>query len=69
MTTTLKITGMHCASCKSLIEDVCGDVKGVRSVSVDPRTGMATIDHDETLDPAVLVKEIRGLGDYGAAVV
>ncbi|HSD12651.1 MAG TPA: heavy metal-associated domain-containing protein [Patescibacteria group bacterium] len=69
MTTTLKITGMHCASCKTLIEDVCGDVKGVRSASVDPKTGLATIEHDDALDPAALVNEIRGLGDYGAAIV
>ncbi len=69
MTTTLKITGMHCASCKALIEDVCGEVKGVRSCTVDPDTGIATVDHDETLDPALLAKEIRALGDYGAEIV
>lgn len=69
MITTLKITGMHCASCKALIEDVCGEVKGVRSASVDPKTGIATIEHDDALDPATFVSEIRGLGDYGAAIV
>lgn len=69
MTTTLKITGMHCGSCKALIEDVCGDVKGVRSCTVDPKTGLAVVEHDDALDPAAIVNEILGLGDYGAALV
>lgn len=68
-TTKLTITGMHCASCKALIEDVCTDVTGVRSCAVDRDAGTASVEHDDSLDPAVLVDEIRNLGDYGAAIV
>lgn len=69
ITTKLKIAGMHCASCKALIEDVCSDVPGVRSCDVDAATEMATVEHDDTLNPAVLIGEIRSLGDYRATIV
>lgn len=36
--TTIKIIGTHCEACKALIEDVCKDVKGVKSCSVDYNT-------------------------------
>lgn len=68
-TTKLKIAGMHCASCKALIEDVCSEVSGVRSCVVDAATETATVEHDDSLNPAVLIDEIRGLGDYAAAIV
>lgn len=68
-TTKLNITGMHCASCKALIEDVCADVSGVNSCTVDVDAATASVEHDDSLDPAILVTEIRNLGDYGAAIV
>ena len=67
--TTLKITGMHCASCKALIEDVVGDVPGVRSCTVDAAAGTASVEHDDALDTAVLVKEIKNLGEYSATIL
>jgi Cu+-exporting ATPase len=67
--TKLKITGMHCASCKALIEDVCGDVPGVRSCAVDIATEIASIEHDDSLNISVLVDEIKKLGEYGATLL
>ena len=64
MTTQLQITGMHCASCKVLIEDVAKDVSGVESCIVDATTGKAVVTHDETMDVGVLIKEIEQLGEY-----
>ncbi len=64
LTTTFKITGMHCASCKVLIEDVVQELSGVSRCEVDPTTGMATVTHDGTLDTESLKKEIEGLGEY-----
>ena len=61
---SLKIQGMHCSSCKMLIEDVCKDTPGVQECSVDFETGRATITHDDTTDTARLKKEIEGLGEY-----
>ncbi|MBI4457932.1 heavy-metal-associated domain-containing protein [Candidatus Uhrbacteria bacterium] len=68
MTTTLIITGMHCASCKALIEDVCSEIAGVRSCSVDVAKGEAVVEHDESVAPSLLAKEIEGLGKYGVRV-
>lgn len=68
-TTKLTIKGMHCASCKALIEDVCTDVPGVRSADVDFAAGAASVDHDDSLNPRVLVDEIKKLGDYDASIV
>ncbi len=63
-TTTVTIKGTHCKSCKLLIEDVCGEIKGVTSCAVDFQTGEAVIEHDENFDVRALKKEIEGLGRY-----
>ena len=68
-TTKLKIAGMHCASCKALIEDVCSEVPGVRSCAVDADAETASVEHDDSLDPNALVNEIRSLGDYRATIL
>lgn len=63
-TTRLQITGMHCVSCKTLIEDVAKDVSGVQSCIVDADTGRTIVTHDENMDISELIKEIEQLGDY-----
>jgi len=63
MNITLKITGMHCASCKSLIEDVCMETAGVRSCSVSLETGLAAIEADDNLDLSGLIEEIKRLDE------
>ncbi len=69
MTTTLNIKGMHCSSCKTLIEDVCHDIPGVTACLVDLATGRARIEHDETVDTERLQEEIAALGEYSATPV
>lgn len=64
MQTNIKITGMHCASCKTLIEDVAHDVPGVQSCTVDHATGNGVIGHDETFDFTNFAKEIATLDKY-----
>ncbi len=64
MKTKLTIKGMHCESCKVLIEEVCNEMKGVKSCNVDVKAGKADIEHDETLDIKKLKKEIESLGEY-----
>lgn len=64
MQTTLQIQGMHCASCKKLIESVSKDVPGVQSCEVDFTTGKATLTHDESMDLNKVKEEIRSLGEY-----
>ncbi len=63
-TTQMTVTGMHCNSCKVLIEEVCTDTVGVRECSVDFATGKGTVTHEETVDLMQLKSAIEGLGEY-----
>lgn len=65
----LLIEGMHCVSCKTLIEEVSREVAGVESANVDVESGIGEFEHDEMLDTGILIKEIEGLGDYKVSVV
>lgn len=69
MKTTVFIKGMHCASCKALIEDACKEIKGVSSCAVDYATGKTEIEHDSTIDWEALKKEIATLGSYKVDVI
>lgn len=68
MRTDLKIKGMHCGSCRALIEDVCLEITGVKSCSVDVAAGTAAIEHDESVDVTRLAREIEGVGNYQVVV-
>lgn len=63
-TLILTITGLHCASCKLLIEDVGKDVPGVISCMVDPTTGQTVIEHNDPFKTDEFKKEIEALGKY-----
>ena len=63
MKTTLSIKGMHCESCKVLIEEVCKDVAGVKSCSVDVKKGTVVIEHEKA-DTKTIKKEIEKIGQY-----
>ncbi len=64
MKTTFSIKGMHCESCKTLIEEVCNEIEGVTSSNVNFKTGKVDIEHTKPLDKNNLKKEIKSLGDY-----
>jgi len=68
MKTIITIKGTHCNSCKLLIEEVCSEMPGVKSCSVDFKTGKAVIEHDGKLDLKKLKKEIEGLGKYKVVI-
>lgn len=64
-TINFRITGMHCASCKALIEDVAPEVPGVRTCVVDLEGGLATLDVDEAIfRHEAFETEVAALGDY-----
>ena len=63
-TLQFKVTGMHCHSCKALIEDVCKDFPGVVDSEVNAQTGEAVVDYEGELDKAKLKSEIEALGEY-----
>ena len=56
MKMNLKVKGMHCKSCKMLIEDALDDL-GVKS-NVDNEKGTATIDFDENKITAEEIKKV-----------
>ena len=62
--TKFTIKGTHCKACKTLIEDVCKDIEGVKTCKVDFETGKIEIQHDDKLDLKILKNEIEGLGLY-----
>lgn len=64
MKKTLTIKGMHCASCKEVIEDVVKEAKGVTDCVVDVAKGTAAVTFEGTVDWNALKKEIEGLGSY-----
>ena len=64
MKTTITVKGTHCKSCKLLIEEVCAEMPGVKSCTVDFKTGKTIIEHQGTLDLKKLKKEIEAVGEY-----
>lgn len=64
MKTKITIQGTHCNACKALIEDVCKDIPGVQSCSVDFQTGETEIEHADNFDWQKLKQEIEDLGQY-----
>jgi len=64
MKTLITIRGMHCGSCKALIEDVCQDITGVTACEVDLKKENAEVEHESTLNLQLLKQEIEGLGQY-----
>lgn len=69
MITTLNIQGMHCGSCKMLIEEVCKDIEGVTYCIVDVANGTAKVEHEASVNPEAIQREIEGLGDYKTTIV
>jgi len=62
-TTTLKITGMHCAHCVRAVKEALEKVDGVRSAEVDLGAGRAQIEYDEArVTPGQLVGVVMDEG-------
>jgi len=65
----LKITGIHCKSCKELIESEIGLLKGVKDVSVSLKNDTAKINFEaEEISSKEIINEIEAL-NYGAKLV
>lgn len=64
MKTIITIKGTHCNSCKLLIEDICKDAAGVKSCTVDFKTGKTTIEHEAKTDLKKIKFEIEKAGYY-----
>ena len=64
MKTTITIQGTHCNACKLLIEDVCSEIKNIKSCTVNFQTGETVVEHDENLDWQAFRRAIEALGKY-----
>lgn len=51
-----------------LIEETVADLKGVKSCSVDPKTGIAMIEHDATITPKTIAETIEASGEYSVTL-
>ena len=68
MKTTLKVKGMHCASCSTILTRALQKVPGVTSAVVNYGTERATVEHDEATAPEKsLIAAIQKKG-YDAVV-
>ncbi len=65
--TTLHVTGMHCASCATLISRALQKVEGVSTANVNYSTEKAVIDHDEKINIEQLCEAIKKRG-YSASL-
>ncbi|KAL2077535.1 hypothetical protein ACEWY4_027039 [Coilia grayii] len=62
VTTVLRVTGMHCQSCVTNIQDNIGKLPGVSSVTVSLETEQATVQHDpRAVTAATLQRAIEAL--------
>jgi len=58
----LKVTGMHCAHCKTKVERALKNVPGTFGVSVDVEHGEAEVDFDGKTSPQAYVEAVRAAG-------
>src|SRR3990167_4860457 len=62
MTYTLKLSGMHCASCETLIRETLRERAGVRDVKVSYPTGDCVVQAEAQVTEHEIVNTIAGLG-------
>lgn len=55
---------MHCSSCKEVIEDVCRDILGITSCSVDVEAGELRVEYEHGDNLVALKKEVDAIGHY-----
>jgi|FLOH01.1.fsa_nt_gi P-type Cu+ transporter len=66
---TLDITGMHCASCSTIINRSLNKVEGVKEANVNLTTNKATVEFDDSkVNVKNLIAVIKGKG-YGASEI
>jgi len=62
---TINVTGMHCASCGILIDDVMLDVDGVQSSVTDTKSGVCRVAASDAVDDAALLAAVAEAGYAG----
>ncbi len=62
METSIKVTGMRCASCSGNVERTIAKIDGVTSVSVNLTTGIAHVVHQSSVTDVFIMDKIKSLG-------
>ncbi len=58
MRTTFKVLKYDCASCALVMEGICEDTLGVSKAEVNSLKRLLTVEHDESVTPAQLIKAL-----------
>lgn len=61
-TLNFQVTGMHCGGCASKVRQQVEQVRGARSIEVDPAAGVLNVEGDQSLDPAAVVAAVEQAG-------
>ncbi len=69
MKTELTVDGIHCTSCKVLIEDICSEFKEIKKCDVDVKKRKVVLEHDSKLDLLKIKKGIESVGEYKVKVL
>lgn len=59
---SIKIKGMNCQHCVMAVTRALGAVDGIKDISVDLKSGMATYTESKTVDPAVIAAAVKKAG-------
>jgi len=54
----LQVSGMHCPSCKMMVEDVLGDEDAISSVKADYESGRVEVEYDDSKISLDKIKEL-----------
>ncbi len=57
-----RLVGVHCVSCKRILEKEVSKIRGVVRVDVDPNTGIMRLELTDDADRSSIVKAIRNVG-------
>ncbi len=68
-TVELTVTGMHCASCAALIEEVLAEQHGLLTAHVDLVTERAEVTYDDTATDLAAVQSVIAELGYGSSLV
>lgn len=67
-TVTIKVAGMHCASCGLLIDDCLLDLDGVTDAQTSLRTELCVVTAPESVSDADLLAAVAEAGYTGTLV-
>jgi len=68
-TVELSVTGMHCASCAALIEEVLAEQPGLQAAQVDLDAARAQVTFDDTVTDLGAVQAVIAELGYGSSPV